>query len=162
MYEATEVTVEPGLYHARLKNIEEAERKNFDTGEPEACHDWVFEVLEDGYEDQTLKKRNSVSFGPRSNNRAYAQALLRRKIEPGEKIEKRDLIGKECMINVEHNETDRGTFANIASVMPIRKKGDNTAEQAEQIRQNLGKGSGVTPAANGDAANDEDIEDIPF
>lgn len=158
MYEATEVVVEPGLYRAKLKNIEEAERKNFDTGEPEACHDWVFEIVEEGYEGQTLKKRNSVSFGPRSNNRAFAQALLRKRIEPGDRIDKPDLIGKECMINVEHNETDRGTFANIDSVMPIRQKKDNTAVQAEQMRQDLGQRS---PAIQGDAATEAEIDDLP-
>lgn len=158
MYEATEVVLEPGLYRAKLKNIEESERKNFDTGEPEACHDWVFEVVEEGFEGQTLKKRNSVSFGPRSNNRAFTQALLRRKIEPGDRIDLSDLLGKECILNVEHNETDRGTFANVAAVMPVRAKKDNTAEEASKIRDALGKGK---PAVQGDAATDEEIEDLP-
>ena len=32
-----------------------------------------------------------------------------------------NILGKNCMLNIIHKTTDRGTFANIASVMPLIK-----------------------------------------
>lgn len=150
MFEATEVTLEPGVYRAKLKNIEEAERANFDTGEPEACRDWTFGVIEEGHEGTTLKGRTSMSFGPKSKAREWVEGLLGRKIEVGEKLGLEDLLGKECDLSVVHKETDRGTFANINSVNPVRKKSRATERaEAAQIRD----------ARDGQATVDEALED---
>lgn len=160
LFEATEIDLEPGAYRGKLTDIVEAKRNNFDTGEPEACYDWVFEVVEEGYEGASLKKRNSTSFGPRSKNRAFAEALLGRKIEQGEKLDKRDLVGKECDLAVSHNETDRGTFVNIDNVVPVRKK-KRSVEQAESKKiQDVRDGR--VPVNEMDAETEEDLSKIPF
>lgn len=158
LFEATEVTLEPGVYRAKLQSIAEAERSNFNTGEPEPCLDWTFEVTEEGHEGQTLRGRTSTSFGPSSKARAWVEGLLARKIEQGERLDLPDVKGKPCDLSVKHKETERGTFANIESVNPVRKK-SRKAEQMEskQARDAL---EGRQPVA--DSPNDEDIEDIPF
>ena len=167
MFEATEVVFDPGAYRAKLKAIEETERSNYDTGEPEPCRDWTFEILEEGYAGQTLKGRTSMSFGTRSKARAWVEGLMARRIEAGEKLGLNDLLGKECDLSIVNNDTDRGTFANITSVNPVRKK----SRKAEQAEANAIKDArdGKTPAAKSepkpdvpDPALEEDFDDIPF
>lgn len=160
MFEATEVTLEPGVYRAKLKTIEEAERANFDTGQPEPCRDWTFEVVEEGFEGQTLKGRTSMAFGPRSKAREWVLGLLGRKIEQGEKIDLPDLVDRECDLSIVHNETDRGTFANINSVNPVRKKSRKT-EQAEAKRV-ADVRDGRVPVEPLDPATEEELDEAPF
>lgn len=158
MFEATEVILEPGGYRAKLKNIVQAERKNFDTGEPEACRDWTFEVIEEGFEGTELRGRTSMSFGPRSKAREWVQGVIGRKVETGEKLGLTDLVGKECDLSIVHNDTDRGTFANISSVNPVRKGSRKaTTDDASKIRDALG---GKRP--DPEPENDDDLESIPF
>jgi len=164
MFEATEVVFDPGAYRAKLKAIEETERPNFDTGDPEPCRDWTFEILEEGYEGQTLKGRTSMSFGPRSKARAWVEGLMARRIETGEKLGLNDLLGKECDLSIVNNDTDRGTFANITSVNPVRKK-SRKAEQAEANAISIardGKASAPAKPDVPDPALEEDFDDIPF
>lgn len=158
LFEATEVTLEPGVYRATLKSIVEAERSNFNTGEPEACFDWTYEVQEEGYEGQTLRGRTSTSFGPSSKARAWVEGLLGRKIEAGEKLDAPDLIGKPCDLSVKHKETERGTFANIESVNPVRKKSRKVEQMESKQARDALEGRQPVP----DSPNDKDIEDIPF
>jgi len=151
MFDATEVMLEPGVYRAKLKTIEEAERSNYDTGEPEACRDWTFEVVEEGFEGTSLKGRTSMAFGPRSKAREWVEGLLARKIA-GEKLGLDDLLGKECDLSIVHRETDRGTFANISSVNPVRQK-SRKAERAEFDR--------VAKSREAQALNDAESEELP-
>ncbi len=45
-----------------------------------------------------------------------------RPIEDGEEIDLDDLIGREVMIDVDHKQTERGTFERIAGLRPVRRK----------------------------------------
>jgi hypothetical protein len=159
-FEATEVVLEPGVYRAKLQKIEENERPNFDTGEPEPCRDWTFEVVEEGFEGQTLRGRTSMSFGPRSKAREWVSGLLGRKIEQGDRIEEDDLIGKECDLSIVHKETDRGTFANINSVNPVRKK--PRAQERAEVKQVADVRDGRVPVEPLDPATEEDLGEAPF
>ena len=123
--EATDaVEYEPGIYRAKVKDIVEQESPFLDdnTGEKKWQYVWTFELLEDGYEGQTLRGWSSTAFGPRAKARAWAEHLLGRKIVAGEKVSTDDLIGKECDLMLTLKETDRGSFANVDSVNPVRKK----------------------------------------
>ncbi len=84
-----------------------------------------------------------MNFGSRAKARQWAEALLGRRIESGESIDENDLIGKEGDLMVRPEETDRGTFAKVESVNPVRKKKTKVAPLAAEIP-------------------DEDLEDAPF
>jgi len=81
-----------------------------------------------------------MNFGPRTKARQWAEALLGRRIQSGESIDDADLIGKEGDLMVRLEETDRGTFAKVESVNPVRRK--KTKAVAEGL--------------------DEDLEEAPF
>lgn len=158
LFEATEVTLEPGVYRAKLKTVEESTWLGYNSGQEEPCIRWVFEITEEGSEDQSIDAKSSTAFGPNSKARAWSEALLARKIEAGEKLDPPDLLGKECDLSVKLVEKERGTYANIESVNPVRKKSRKAEkEQSKQVRDVI---QGRQPVA--DSPNDEDIEDIPF
>ena len=115
---------EPGVYRARLKELETAESSIVDekTGKPGFYLKWIFELLDEGYGGHTLRGNSSMNFGPRAKARQWAEALLGRRIESGESIDEDDLVGKEGDLMVRLEETDRGTFAKVESVNPVRRK----------------------------------------
>ena len=118
------VDYEPGVYRAKLKELETAESSIVDekTGQPGFYMKWTFELLDEGYEGHTLRGNSSMNFGLRAKARQWAEALLGRRIESGESIDGDDLIGKEGDLMVRLEETDRGTFARVESVNPVRRK----------------------------------------
>jgi hypothetical protein len=64
----------------------------------------------------------------------------------GERIDEADLVGKECDLLVALERNDRGTFAKVESLTPVRK------------RAGLGSGSaGVTELRTVDESGFEDI-----
>jgi hypothetical protein len=144
------IEYEPGVYRARLKELEVAESSILDekTGQPGLYMKWTFDLLDDGYEGHTLRGNSSMNFGPRAKARAWAEGLLARKIESGESIDEDDLIGKECDLMIRMEETDRGTFARVESVNPVRKKKGTRKEEEK------------TDKAVEEA--EKDFDDIPF
>ena len=83
---------------------------------------WYFEVLDEEYPGRSLKGISSTAFNPMSKMWAWVQALLGRPIEDGEELELDDLIGRECLLDIDHHKTERGTFERIVGVRPTRKK----------------------------------------
>jgi hypothetical protein len=70
-----------------------------------------------------LTSLSGASFGYKINGepakaRVYAQALLDRELENGEKFNEDDLLGCEVTLHVDNEETQRGTFARIVAVLP--------------------------------------------
>jgi hypothetical protein len=163
LFEATDVILEPGVYRAKLKTILETTRQNFDDPTiEEPCYDWTFTVVEEGFEGTELRGRTSDSFGPRSKAREWVTGLVGRKIEAGDKFELDDLVGKECDLSIVHKETERGTFANIQSVNPVRKNRAQDKEEAQKARDALqGKGN-PKDAELPEEPGDEVADEVPF
>lgn len=138
---------EAGVYRARLVDLETAEGSVADekTGLPRPYIKWTFELLEDGYEGRTIRGNSSMNFGPLAKARAWAAALLRRAIAAGEQVGEKELLGRECDLMVTLEENDRGTFAKVDSVNPVRQRKT---------------GAGTNPAGQ-PAANRSDLGDIP-
>jgi hypothetical protein len=107
-----------GIYRARLLDLQEGE------GQFGPFVKWYFELLEEGYEGQTIRGQSSIPeiFTAATKTWQWAQALLGRPIRPGEEIDLKGLIGNECMLTLGHKETERGTFATVEAVNPIRRK----------------------------------------
>lgn len=119
---------EAGIYRARLVGLETAEGSVLDekTGRPRPYIKWTFELLEEGYEGRTIRGNSSTNFGPQAKPRAWAEALLQRTIAAGEQVDEDDLLGKECDLMVTLEETDRGVFAKVDSVNPVRHRKTRT------------------------------------
>jgi hypothetical protein len=126
---------EAGIYRARLVDLEMAEGSVVDekTGRPRRYIKWTFELLEKGYEARTIRGNSSTNFGPQAKARAWAGALLGRAITAGEKLGENELIGKECDLMITLEETDRGIFAKVDSVNPVRQT--NTRAEAKPAEQ---------------------------
>jgi hypothetical protein len=125
-FEATGgVEWEPGPYEGCLLKIEK--RFKMFTAEDGSTEDrnfliWHFAIDEEGYENVTLTAVSSTSFGPKSKARAWANAILRRELEDGEKFTEDDLKNKPVVLNIVLKNKDRGTFAEVDSLAPVRKK----------------------------------------
>jgi hypothetical protein len=90
---------------------------------------WTFQILNEGYEHKTLTSLSGSSFGYKINGepakaRVYAQALLGRELEAGEKFNEDDLLGCEVTLHVDNERTERGTFARIVAVVPASDEDD--------------------------------------
>jgi hypothetical protein len=125
---------EPGTYEGHLIKMEKRFKKfmDADTGETEdrSFLIWYFAIDEEGYEDVTLTAISSCSFGPKSKPRSWANAILRRKLGDHEKFNEDDLKNKPVMLSIENEDTDRGTFARITGLSPVRGR-DRTKAEAE-------------------------------
>lgn len=155
-------TYKPGVYRAKLVNVEMGRRNNFETGAEEDCREWTFELVEPGFEGGQLKGRTSMAFGPNSNTRKWVEALLGgRKMQTGDKTTAEALKGSEVDLSVES--TDSG-YSKIVAVHPAREKG-RTEEQSEfeAARHAIaGTKQPVGVAADADAANEDEWGEIPF
>ena len=107
-----------GVYRAKLVELQE------DEGQFGPFAKWYFQPLEEDYKGQTIRGQTSIpeSFTAATKMWQWAQGLLERAIQPGESIDLMDLIGKECMLTIGHKETDRGIFATVDAVHPVRRK----------------------------------------
>lgn len=117
-----------GVYRAKLIDLEEAEGGIDDKGYIK----WIFELLDEEYEDQTLRANSSKNFGPSAKARAWAEALLGRRIETGETVGNNELIGLKGDLMIRNKETDSGTFARVESVNPVRKKAKKKDEPKQE------------------------------
>lgn len=151
MHATDSVEYEPGVYRARLQKVDEQESQFMDdaTGEPKWQYIWTFELLDEGYEGNTLTGWSSTNFGPKAKARAWAEALIGRQITSGENISGDDLLGKECDLMITLKTGDRGTFAKVESVNPVRKKKKGEAGKTEKPAKEL-------------KINEEDLENAPF
>jgi hypothetical protein len=140
---------EPGIYRARLADLQESE------GQYGPFVKWFYELLEEGYEGQTIRDQSSIPeiFTAATKTWQRAQALLGRPIRPGEEIDLRDLIGNEGMLTLGHKETDHGTFATIEAVNPVRRK--KRKKQAPPEPSDIEEG-------DEDDEDDDELESAPF
>jgi hypothetical protein len=135
-----------GIYRAKLVDLQEGE------GQFGPFVKWFFELLEEDYEGQTIRGQSSVpeSFTAGTKMWQWAQGLLGRAIQPGESIDLEDLIGNECMLTLGHKETDRGTFATVDAVNPVRRKKPKRQPDPEPVEEDE------------DGEDDDDLESAPF
>ncbi len=119
--------MEPGDYRAQFTGYEEVE---------EGAHGpfvkYFFTVLDEEHAGRSLKGVTSTAFNPKSKSWAWIHALLGRPIERGEEIELDDLVGRKVVLDIDHQQTDRGTFERIAGVRPIRKRKEEADVQADE------------------------------
>jgi hypothetical protein len=123
------ISFEPGPYEGHLLKMEKRSKQftNKDEDGNDVVEDrsfiiWHFAIDEEGYEDVTLTTISSTSFGPKSKARRWAGNILRRKLADGEKVREDELKGRPVILNVDNEETERGTFAKVIDLSPVRSK----------------------------------------
>jgi hypothetical protein len=141
-YRATDYEpVPPGLYTARLEQIEEA------TSQHGAYYPWIF-VIEDEGEFRGRKVRANVSdkFGPSSKARRWCEQMIGRAIRKGELFDTDVLLGQSYHITVSNTpEDERGrVYDNVEDVHRVRPKPE------------------PGPERTGEADEEGHFDDLPF
>ena len=144
-----EFTLMPeATYLMKLKDMQPAEQDEnspfYDPSKPRVR--WIFEVVQvlDGEPDdegndpedfvgEEFHGYTSLNMHKRATMRGWAQGLLGREIEDGERVESSDLIGKAGRCNVIHYEKQNGSTGHkIESIRPYRKNGKAKAKPATE------------------------------
>jgi hypothetical protein len=129
-YTATDYEpVAPGLYTARLENIEET------TSQHGTYYRWCFVIEEDGeLEDRKVYANVSDKFGPQSKARRWCEQMVGRAIRKGEQFDTEVLLGQSYHIMITNTpEDERGRiYDNVENVHRIRPKAERNQEKAGQ------------------------------
>ena len=119
----------PGPYLGQLVKIEKKFKLVEKDGEREnrPYYRWIYEILEKGFEGQTLSVLTSTSFGVGpagpAKARRYAEAILGRPpLEIGETFTAEDLYNKPVTVHIDNQTTGRGTFARIVEITPAAEQ----------------------------------------
>lgn len=111
------VTIDDGVYDATLLSIDETEATpNSPNQNP--WFKWQFQVY-DSEEGQEMSAASSMAFSPKAKARKWVEALLGKKLEPGQEIDTDTLCPKDCQVVVK-NDPDSG-FARIQDVLGQRR-----------------------------------------
>ena len=151
----------PGNYPASLKSV--VERTIDVKGESRDVYEWTFEVPteeEDGTPGDpiTVSGLSSQMTGPKSKTAAYLVALLGpAAVQPGATFTMNDLIGKDCLIQTELNDSG---YAKVVGAVPLptsaaRRPSNREAAGAEDKPK-------TKPTALPKAAAAGDDDDLPF
>jgi hypothetical protein len=132
--------MEIGDYRATFTRYEE------DEGMHGPMIKWFFELDDEDYPGRTISGISSTAFNPMSKMYAWVQALMGRPIEDGEEIDLDDLVGRQVMIDVDHKQTERGTFERIAGLRPVRRKKKQQPEPEPEVEDD----------------EDDDLSQAPF
>jgi len=129
-YTATDYEpVAPGLYTARLEEIEEA------TSQHGTYYRWCF-VIEDAGEQAERKVYANVSdkFGPQSKARRWCEQMIGRAIRKGERFDTDELLGRSYHIMVSNTpEDERGRiYDSVENVHRIRREAEPEREEAQE------------------------------
>ena len=105
----------PGLYVARLLDIESRESEN---GE---YRRWSWEILEGPEAGRQVYANTSINFGPQAKARQWVENVLGRSLEAGEQVGTEDLVGDKHHLMVENVKRDGRTFDNVSTVHKYRE-----------------------------------------
>jgi hypothetical protein len=164
--------IPPGNYPASLVSV--TERTIEVKGESRDVYEWTFAVPtqeDDGSPGEPIKVSglSSQMTGPKSKTAAFLVALLGPSaVQPGATFTMNDLIGKECLIQTELNDSG---YAKVVGATPLpvqsAPRPSNRAaagvDEAETKDDKPKKAAAVMPAAAPViAAQGTDDDDLPF
>ena len=128
-FERTPV-LEPGIYNAvcvRLIDLGTQYNERFDSSSHKIRIFW--EILGETVEingetiNRQISKEYTVSLSDKSNLRAALRSWRGKDFtaEELQKFDLRNILGVGCQIQIIHNTTDKGTFANVETIIPLPK-----------------------------------------
>ena len=113
------VDIPDGAFEATLLDLEICEpTENSKNQKP--WLKWTFTVYDGSPEGQEMTAASSTALGPKAKARPWVEALMNRRLEPGEEIDTEGLCPKDCQVVVK-NDADTG-FAKITDVLPPRPR----------------------------------------
>src|SRR5215213_8644501 len=128
-YTATDYEpVPPGLYTARLEQIEEA------TSAHGTYYRWQCVIEDEGeHEDRKVFTNVSDKFGPQSKARRWCEQMIDRAIRKGEQFDTDALLGQSYHIMVSNTpEDERGrVYDNVENVHAVRAEEPPKPQKAE-------------------------------
>ena len=161
--------IPPGNYPAALVSVVE---KTIDVkGETRDVYDWTFAVPtqeDDGSPGEPIKVSglSSQMTGPKSKTAAFLVALLGPSaVQPGATFTMNDLVGKECLIQTELNDSG---YAKVVGATPLPVQSaparpSNRAAAGVEADDKPKKAGAPMPAATPViAAQGTDDDDLPF
>lgn len=117
--------VDEGIYAAKVKTVEKKE------GKYGSYYRVTFKITDEEFEGKSVNGNCLEEIEVGNKTYKWVNALLGRELEVDEEFDMDDLVGKPCKIAIEHNSTDEGTFAKVASLYKRKKKGDDDEEEEE-------------------------------
>jgi hypothetical protein len=111
------VDIADGAYEATLLEVEVCEPTDKSPNKKPWLK-WTFEVYDGSPEGIVMTAASSTALGPKAKARPWVEALLGRRLEPGEEIDTDTLAPRDCQVVVK-NDPDAG-FARITDVLPPR------------------------------------------
>mgnify|MGYP001459814485 CR=1 FL=1 len=124
---------------------------------------WQIEELDDHGKRFEVHARYSRSIHPRSNlgkrlvswrGRAFTETEL-------EKFDLESIVGACCQLQIVHNITEGGSWANVENVLPLMKGMAKLSPQ-EYVALGLREGKGVAPGPKETTVDVGQDDDIPF
>jgi hypothetical protein len=110
-----DVLLKPGVYDAVITEVAVKERDD------RKFLVWAFEVQYAGNKTTRVRRPTSMSFGPKSTARAFAEAALGRKIKDGEQVDTDDLVGLPVQVVITRGTRSDGEETNrVESVLPAK------------------------------------------
>jgi hypothetical protein len=135
-YTATDYEpVPPGLYTARLEQIEEA------TSQHGTYYRWCFVIEDEGeQEDRKVYVNVSEKFGPQSKARRWCEQMIGRSIRKGEHFDTDVLLGHAYHITISNTpENERGrVYDNVDNVHRVRSKAEPVPKRTDEPDEDKG------------------------
>ena len=132
-YTATDYEpVPPGLYSAKLEEIEEAQ------SQLGVYYRWRFVIEKGGFKGRKVYANVSDKFGPQSKARRWVEQMIGRPIKKGQQFNTDVLLGTSYHVMVSNTpEDERGrVFDNVENVHRIRPEvAEESDERTEEPRE---------------------------
>lgn len=132
-----------GVYTGVLTDIKILESKEFfdDDGNPSKYRLWIFEVTSPKkFKGEEIAGSTGMAFTPKAKGRLWAETIVGRELEEGEKLDIPDLMNKPVHLNVVPNKGKTRMY--VENIFAVPK------EEADEVEA--------------DKATEEDFESIPF
>jgi hypothetical protein len=113
------VDIADGAYEATLLDLEICEPTS-NSPNKKPWLKWGFTVYDGSPEGQEMTAASSTALSPKAKARPWVEALLNRRLEPGEEIDTEGLCPKDCQVVIK-NDPETG-FARITDVLPARPR----------------------------------------
>ena len=112
------IDITDGAYEATLLGVElcEPTEKSPNT---KRWLKWTFSAY-DGAEEKEITAASSCALGPKAKARGWVEALVQRRLEPGEEIDTDTLSPKDCLLVIKNDPDTQ--FARVQDVMPPRPR----------------------------------------
>jgi hypothetical protein len=110
------ISIEDGVYDATFLGLEVCQPTEKSPNQ-KAWLKWTFSVF-DGAEEKDITAASSCALGPKAKARPWIEALLGRRLEPGEEIETDSLAPKDCKLLIRNDPETQ--FARVQDVLPPR------------------------------------------